>query len=407
MTACLRWALTACIAAAPVLAHAANGNIPRTPPVFPPHACLGVVDRSVDPVFAFKVGIPFEDAMLTDDELPDSRTFEFFGLCHDDPRGVVLPNWVRMDDAERALAAGNIDALPDASDVLDGHPSWTTGHDGAASCVQTTGERVPITCAATEDGLAWDTTGVPAGNYVIRGYTFSPPTNLWTPRSGVVQVHDGMPLPVVAFASPIYDAKVFQASGYRVRGCMGGPAGTRVTLAWAAIADLDMDDPSVWTDFAELDAGDGAFEVLLVPPESAIYAGLVLRGTASADVGAPWVGYAPGLLTIYPGDEASDDPEVPPGPDRCEVGEEPTAGLELPETTDGSSDGGDTAGDDSAQDDSSQGDGCGCRARAGEHMGTIPLILLLCAARVLTAVRRRARARRPARVADAGPAVPQ
>ena len=29
--------------------------------MFPPHACLSVVDRSVDARYEFKVGIPFED----------------------------------------------------------------------------------------------------------------------------------------------------------------------------------------------------------------------------------------------------------------------------------------------------------------------------------------------------------
>lgn len=374
------------LAAAPAMA--VNGNLPRTPPVFPPHACLGVVDRSVDATYVFKVGIPYEDVVVTADELPDSRTFEFFAFCRGDPPETPYPNWIDMEDAQRALAIGSISELPPPDTVLETAERWAIGHDGVdGSCVQSIGPRIPISCDATQDGVAWDTTGVPAGNYVILGYTFSPATNLWTPRTGVVQVHDGTPTPVAAFASPVYDAQVFQQTGYRVLGCMGGPPGTQVTLAWASIADeLDGDVAGVWTDFAELDAADGVFDVQLVPPESAVYLGLVLRATARDDTSS-WVAYSSGFLTIYPGDDESDDPEVPPGPDRCEVGEEPTAGLELDEGGDASSDASTTS---DPQEDANGHDGCGCDAHGGEpsHLAAF-MGLWLCGA----LARRRARAR--------------
>jgi hypothetical protein len=371
-------------------AFAANGNIPRTPPVFPPHACLAVVDRSVDARYEFKVGIPFEDVTLTADELPDSRTFEFFAICRDDPPATPFPNWIDLDDAQRALDVGNIEELPSAEATLAGSARWSTGHDDAdGSCVQSMGPRIAISCDATQDGLAWDTTGVPAGNYAVHGYTFAPPTNLWTPRTGVVQVHDGTPLPVAAFASPIFDATVFQQSGYHVQGCMGGPAGTEVVLAWAPIS-ADLETPDVWTDFATLDAADAAFDVVLVPPESAIYQGLVMRATATADGAPTWVAYSRGYLTIYPGDDESDDPELPAGPDHCEVGEEPTAGLEL--------DGGDatTTSSSGAHADGGE-DGCGCDAGRRAGARSLPLLAVL-------AVIRRSRA---SRVPPAAPNVPK
>ncbi len=356
-----------------VAAHAlaANGNIPRTPPVFPPHACLAVVDRSVDARYEFKVGIPFEDVTLTADELSDSRTFEFFAFCRDDPPATPFPNWIDLEDAERALAIGNIMELPPADTVLDGMARWSVGHDDAdGSCVQPMAPRIAISCDATQDGIAWDTTGVPAGNYAVHGYTFSPPTNLWTPRTGVVQVHDGTPLPAAAFASPVYDATVYRESGYHVQGCMGGPAGTVVALAWAPISS-DLEDPDVWTDFATLDAADGAFDVVLVPPESAIYQGLVMRATATAADAPTWVAYSRGYLTIYPGDDESDDPELPPGPDHCEVGAEPTAGLEL----DGGGDDSTTEGTSGAHADGGE-DGCGCDAGRAGGRG-MPLLAVL------------------------------
>lgn len=380
------------LVAAPLMA--ANGNIPRTPPVFPPHACLSVVDRSVDARYVFKVGIPFEDVTLTTDELPDSRTFEFFAICRDDPPATPFPNWIDLEDAERALAIGNIEELPPEDATLEGSARWSVGHDGAdGSCVQSMGPRIEISCDATQDGISWDTAAVPAGNYAVHGYTFAPPTNLWTPRTGVVQVHDGTPLPVAAFASPVYDATVFQQTGYHVQGCMGGPEGTQVVLAWAPISS-DLETPDVWTDFATLDAAEAAFDVVLVPPESAIYQGLVMRATASADGARTWVAYSRGYLTIYPGDDASDDPELPPGPDHCEVGAEPTAGLEL--------DGGDassgtgSSGSSGTQADGGD-DGCACDAGGRGNARILPVWVAI-------AVLRRSRA---SRVPRGAPDVPK
>lgn len=363
--------LVAALAIVPSLAHATNGNTPRTPALYPPHACMARVDRSVSPLFHFDVTIPFEDVTLTMDELVDSRTFQFFALCHDDHRLETLPNWIDEDDAMRALELGVIPALPDPSDVLDGNPHWQGGHDGAPdSCVQViNAERMKISCDATMDGVQWDTTGVPAGNYVIRGYTFAPAVNLWTSRLGVVQVADDDTVaPVVALTSPVYEPKAFQQSGFRILGCMGGPEGTTVTLSWAATSSTMLDDESAWTQFAELDAAAGEIDELLVPPESAIYLGLLVRGVAKAPDGTSWTGFAPGFITIYPGDDASDDPVLPPGPDACDVGGDTSGGLgdEGSSSSDGASgeSSGTTTGGTPQDDGGTPGCGCVSSARA-------------------------------------------
>jgi hypothetical protein len=381
-------------------AAATNGSVPRTPALFPAHACLAHVDRSVDPSFHFDVTIPFEDVGLTEDELDDSRTFQFFALCHDDHRLQDLPNWIDEGDATRALGAGLIGELPAASDVLAGNPHWASGHDGgASSCVQRiNAERAPISCAATMDGFEWDTTAVPAGNYVIRGYTFAPAINLWTTRYGVVQVADDASVaPAVGLFSPLYNPTAYQQSGYRVVGCMGGPEGTVVTLSWAPTSATTLDDDATWTSFAELDAAAGEIDELLLPPESAIYLGLIVRGVARAPDGRTWTGYAPGFITVLPGDEASDAPELLPGADHCAVGGDTSGGLpdggedegssdtSAPDTgtstsgTDGTSSGG---SDEAPPDDDVAG--CGCRAAAGQR-GWARVLL----ASVLVLLRRR------------------
>ena len=293
--------------------------------------------------------------LLTDDELPDSRRFQFFALCRDHHIDVVkLPNWVAMDDAQRSLDAELIVELPGDDDVLELAPEWST----CAFAVNDNAARAPISCDATQDGLDWDTTAVPAGNYVIRGYTFEPALNLWRPRRGVIQVNDGgEPLPVVSLMSPAVDVDVFQDDGYSLVGCMGGPEGTTVTLAWANIADLDVDEAADWHDIEELDAADCGFDVRFMPPDAAIQRALVFRATATGPDGTSWVNYAQGRAIVRDGPGMSDGTDVFPAPDLCEasLGVDPPQWCEPPAESgeDSGADGGDEGG----------GEGCGCRTR--------------------------------------------
>ncbi len=351
-----RWAWPVAFVVAtsvPALARGANGNMPRTPVLYPPHACLTMVDRTRDPVMRFAVHLPFEDTMITADELPDSRRVALVGLCRDLGRLEPLPNWIATDDAQRALDAGIIDAMPPPADVLLEAPGWAVGHDGGDSCVQAIlAERLPIACAATMDGVAWDTTAVPAGNYVIRSQTFAPPSNLWTARSGVVQIHDGTPMPVATLSSPTYDAKAFLDDGYQVRGCMAGPAGTVVTLQWASTASEDLEDDAAWTTFDALDVQAGIIDVHLDLPEQTLYLGLLLRAVATGPDGARWIGQAPSYLIVYPGTGVV-DPTEDRAPDHCEAGGDDTGWLAGEIGADGTA-----GGDDVAQ-------GCACAADGG------------------------------------------
>lgn len=391
----------------PVAGWAANGNMPRTPALFPPHACLTIVDRTVDPILPFSVHIPFEDTALTEDELPDSRRFSFFGLCRDPGRLEVLPNWIAMDDAQRALDLGIIDALPASTDVLFDAETWSAGHGGAGTCVQRMlDEPVPIACEALAEPLGWDTTTAPAGNYVVRGYTFAPPSNLWTTRTGVVQIHDGQVLPVATLVSPTYDATAYQEDGYRVLGCMAGPAGTTVSLQWASTTHDDLQSDAAWTEFAALDAAAGEIDEHFATPPDTVYLGLLLRAVATGPDGAQWIGQAPGFVTIYPGDGTSDPPQSPAPPDHCMAGGDTSGGLG-DDTGDGSTTGtggdlGTSAGDGTsapAQDE--DGGGCGCAAGGGPARVSLALpCLVLLRRRRGTWARRGARASWPGDVSQ-------
>ena len=212
------------VATWPGAASAINGSRPRVPPSFYGGACITVVGPDA-PLLEVGVTVPYEDTELTEDELTDSRTLGLYAFARDLPPGAELPNWVRADDAERAVEAGLTDALPSAEGVL---PSSSWG-DAAYGVVE---ERLPIACDSAGP-WPWGTSEVPPGAYVLWGYTFEPPLNLWTPRSGVVRVVDaegsGPPAVALEFLDDRLEFGLEQ--GLRVTGCVSADPGTEVTLS--------------------------------------------------------------------------------------------------------------------------------------------------------------------------------
>ena len=394
-------------------AQASNGNTPRTPPVFFEQACMRVVDRSVDPVFHVDYSIPFEDTELQPDEPADARRLQFFGICHDVRIDEVIPSWLDQADIDTALAAGVLDEPPDASDVLAGHAGWDVGHDGmAGTCVlpiTTVAERVPITCDGIDGGADWDTTDVPAGNYLVYGYTWAPVTSLWTRRLGVVRVHDGDTAaigPAVALTSPSSDTTIYEADGFPIVGCVDGGPGTTVTIEWTKIANID--DDSSWSLLCgDVQTDDGTFAVTFHPPPEAVNQAIVFRATATDDQGRSWLAHAPGRALVFPGDGDGVGPEVEPGPDFCalypdatpvgeyvgdnacgagpspgdETGSDSGSAADTGGTTGsgtGNAGGGSSSGPDAGDD--GRGSGCGCTSTGGRNGSPIAVLLVLLAA---------------------------
>jgi hypothetical protein len=358
--------IASCGAAAMVLAaaadaHAANGTKPRVAPVFVDGQCLVTVDRSVDPVLELPIAIPFEDDVLTADEPPDSRTFQFFAMCRDHPGSETLPSWVRTEDAELAMQLGLIDALPGPEDVLDAASAWSD--PGCVHAITGADERIPINCASTTDGLAWDTRDVAPGTYVIRGYTYEPPTNLWTPRDGLVHVTDGDdadPEPAVALMSPYGAARVPADAGLELTGCAVGPGQLEVTIAWAAIGDLQQGGEVAWTEIETVLVEDGSFATIVYPPAQALYEALFFRAQVRTADGRVAHGYTHREAVFVLGCDA---PQPTAYPDACGVASEP------PPSNAGSCDPPDPAepADDASSDggaDPSASGGAGCRAGA-------------------------------------------
>ena len=394
-------------------ADAANTNKTRVAPAFWGDACIVTVDRSVDPVAQLGIAIPYEDASLTADELPDSRRFQFFALCEDHSVQKELPNWVTMDDAQRSVDAGIVGDLPDAQEVLATADAWQmVGHDGAAgSCIVPINDadnRMPITCEDTADGIVWDTTGVPAGAYVIRSYTFEPDKNLWARRPGLVRIVDGDddPGPAVTIGAPRRKATTYEEPGFIVTGCVAGMPGTTVELQFAEAAAVAEGDDAAWQTAANPVPDDGTFEALFVPPEELVYKAVYLRVIATDPEGRTWIAHSDHEIVILPGCGQAEGSEFASVADGCgivpddyvppdEVVEQPTDCDYMPEDDGGSADesgddgatsgdGGSTTGDD-ASDGTGGGsagaddDGKGCRV--GGHGPAWSLLVLLLAVR--------------------------
>jgi hypothetical protein len=202
--------------------------------------------------------------------------------------------------------------------------------------------RLALTCAAVEPGVAWDTSAVPAGNYAIYGYTFEPAVNVWTRRTGVVQVVDdaSAPLPVAALTSVQGEATAYEQSTVSIAGCAMGPQGTIVTLAWAPITAADLADENTWVPFAELAATPepAPFALDLDPPTEAAGQAIVLRARAQDASGRSWTDVASGVLLVYPGAGTSDPATGPLVPDACG-----SANASSGSTEDATSDGAETS----------------------------------------------------------------
>lgn len=238
-------ACAAALAALPRSASAGNGDLPRTPMVHLGEQCLTVVDRSVDPVVRLRYTIPFTDTCLTADELPGSRTHQLVAFCHGDPPARIIPHWHTRAEADAAADAGAAAPIPvPASDILDEHPDYA----GCWSPILPADARRPITCAAARPGVDWDTTGLERGAYLVRGYTYEPPLNTWSPRRGLFKIVDG---PDPADAPPVAGFSIvdgdtiylWKDQPLTVRLCVDAMDGSTVSLAYT----VSVADPTDWT----------------------------------------------------------------------------------------------------------------------------------------------------------------
>ena len=273
---------------APSLAFAGNGAHPRTPVVWSGAPCITVIDRSVNPVHSFAYAIPYEDTELTPEEVADSRTPQFFAYCRDHHLEQILPSWIAEAEAIQAAGngLGNLEGVNLSTDVLENNLEW-------ADCwVRITGddERRPITFAAAAMPVLWNTTGLPAGTWVVEGYTYEPWFNLWTSHPGVFKiVDDPDPTASPPAAALTFVEQTLEVGGAGVvSGCVDAMVGSTMTFSWA-ISEPQL----VWHDFAnDVPVEGGTFELLFEPEAETVSKTVLIKLEVEDPMARTWTAHA-------------------------------------------------------------------------------------------------------------------
>jgi MYXO-CTERM domain-containing protein len=329
MRLCVRLGAVSCgglALLAPSLALAGNMTHPRTPVVWNDVECATLVDRSVTPVWHLEYDIPYEDLEVGADEVADSRTHQFFALCRDNSPQDYLPGWISGADIEDAASIDLVDpATVDPAQVFETSTAWQdcwfriNGDD----------ERLPISNASAAAGVDWDLAGLPAGGYVIQGYTYEPPINVWVQRPGFVKIHDGDPdaaPPAIAITT---GEIVLEADGVEAfEGCVDAMDGSTITAYWAPAESGEV----TWTAFLEDEPVSGSqFSIDLAAPAELVGDTGMLRVDVEDPMGRTFTGY--GLETVIvlapmAGDDGCEGGGFVQGPDCNGSGDDTAGGSE-------------------------------------------------------------------------------
>ena len=283
---------------------------PRTPVDWTGAPCMTTIDRGRQgPIFALEYAIPFEDSVLTDAEPPDGRRHQFFAFCRDHYFEDVNPNWISEADLKVALQLGLGDlALVDLEhDVLDNATRW----QACATRINADDERRPISFAAAAEPVLWDTSALPAGAWVVEGYTWDPWFNLWTEHPGVFRIVDD-PDPAAnppAAALTHAEQLVHVDEPAHIEGCVESMPGSTMTLSWAQ-GGTGLDPQ--WHVFAQdLPVESGAFELELPGPELAVGHYLLVALEVVDPLGRRWTAHARKYIGVVakadPGETGTDE----------------------------------------------------------------------------------------------------
>lgn len=281
--------------------HAGNTVHPRTPVLWPEAPCIASVDRASDPVFEFGYAIPDEDVDVTIDELDDSRTHQFIGFCRQWPAGTSPPGYISVDDLQRAVDNGSeLDAskLDDPEATLETSATW-------ADCwtrITPDDQRRPITFAAAAEPVVWDTSAIAPGTWVVAGFTWEPPYNLWRRAPWVVRVFDDdsdptQLLPAVT-VGPTPELLV-EDELLQLDLCIAADPEATVRIAWAT---TETELPQ-WTEGEPiLVAGASELSVPFSTPQQAWGLTLLLRARVEAGNGSDYASYPlTPIVVIKPG----------------------------------------------------------------------------------------------------------
>jgi MYXO-CTERM domain-containing protein len=351
----------------PPLARAGNGVHPRTPVEWEPApACMTVVDRTVDTKLVLTYTIPYEDTEVTSDEVADSRRHQFLGFCRGHSRQEPLPVWLSDADVATAAAKTLVDpANVDPEDVFETSTEWK-------DCwfrITADDERRPITFAEAMKPVVWDTALLPAGPYVVAGYTWEPPFNIWSERSGVIKVMDD-PDPTKnppALALTNGEEIAYGNDVIKLVGCLDAMDGSTIAGYWSLTTAETLD----WQMFAsDVPVSGDSIELDFMPPAESFGEQIAMKVVVTDPMDRSFTAHLGTLATILPpkndtggcgdsganfiGDPACDtgsttaDPtggasSSGPGPDPTSGGGSSSAGSdttgpgEVPDTKDGCS----------------------------------------------------------------------
>ncbi|MEM7152139.1 MAG: hypothetical protein AAF799_04815 [Myxococcota bacterium] len=355
-------------------ARATDGVEPRIPPDWTDPACIQIVDRSAG---SSTINLPYsileEDLDIPNEEVEDSRRHQFFAFCRSYPLTRYLPTWITQADIDRADLVGLGPTGVEVGDLLEEDPAW----DDCWFRITEDDDRRPISFDVAAAGVDWDTSQVPAGTYLVEGYTWFPPFNEWNDRAGVIKVVDEPDLAASGPAIAISNGEeiVFLDETVTIEGCVSAMEGSTID-AYYALNEL----PEQWVAFAEDEPVDTeSFAIELAPPEELFGESLMVRVEITDPMGRSFVHHMREFVVLL---ESS-------GPGSCDEGGF-IGGAGCQGTDDGSSEGpADTDGmaadstagttassateSDSSTPQTGPGSGCGCNQSPGRAPGTLAL----------------------------------
>ena len=345
---------------------------PRTPVDWSGAPCFTVIDRSTDgAIYPLHYSIPFEDTMLTANEPPDGRRHQFFAFCRDHHFEDVQPNWITQADLDVAvdLGLGLYEGIDPELHILDQALRW----QDCFMRITADDDRRPITFEAAAQPIAWDTSSLSPGTYVVEGYTWDPWFNIWSEHPGVFRIVDdptAVHPPAAAFT--FEETSIYVDDEFSVTGCVDAAPGSTMDFAWAlggAGAEPE------WQDFAvDVPVRNGEFALPFIGPEPAIGHYLLVRVVVEDSLDRVWTAYSSEYIGVI---------GKPPPP--SDSGDESEGGA-----NDSGEESGEAESDETGEPSVSEAaDGCACNFDGGS-CSLAPWLLLVV---VVAPVRRHARRR--------------
>jgi hypothetical protein len=298
-------------------ALASNGSKARIPVRWiDPTSCVTQIDRATQRTLHIEYTFDgADDVRPTDatDELADSRTHQFFALCHGLSRAQALPNWITRNDVERSMQLGLVPDPVQTNDVLDENALWNE----CAIRINPDNERRPIARAHANQGVDWDLDQVASGTYLVAGYTFEPPTNRWADalRPGVITIYDSTreasPPPALALTSG--SQITYRDRPFQLQACIAADPGASLEFSWSPVV---LGQDPTWIAFLSGSTpanGTFAFE-FTVPPGAAQTptTALMIRGIVRDAQGRSYEAYSRHDLVVLNSDAPPDStPETP------------------------------------------------------------------------------------------------